>query len=216
MPPATRPRVGAQVLLLDAQDRVLLIHACDPDDPGAPMVGTARWRRRVRRNATSDSVPGGDRRVRHHSVHSGPSVMDPREPLHLPWPRPSPSRSRLPRPDQRRPAHDGAHPDRERTRERPRPPMVDCRRARRRGRQAPSRQSPHARGELARRPLPGRADAGERLTVAVVAESGAKCKGGDRGGGTVSAHALPSRKLVTVHSDGLWSVSEELASIVTG
>jgi hypothetical protein len=26
-------RVGARVLLLDSQDRVLLIHAKDPDDP---------------------------------------------------------------------------------------------------------------------------------------------------------------------------------------
>ncbi|ANN17245.1 NUDIX domain-containing protein [Amycolatopsis orientalis] len=29
----TEPRVGARVLLLDAHDRVLLIHARDPDDP---------------------------------------------------------------------------------------------------------------------------------------------------------------------------------------
>ncbi|WP_410583990.1 NUDIX domain-containing protein [Amycolatopsis sp. lyj-108] len=34
MPITAEPRVGARVLLLDAQDRVLLIHACDPDDPG--------------------------------------------------------------------------------------------------------------------------------------------------------------------------------------
>jgi 8-oxo-dGTP pyrophosphatase MutT (NUDIX family) len=30
---ATTPRIGARVLLLDATDRVLLIHALDPDDP---------------------------------------------------------------------------------------------------------------------------------------------------------------------------------------
>ncbi|UUV32263.1 NUDIX domain-containing protein [Amycolatopsis roodepoortensis] len=34
MPTTAEPRVGARVLLLDAQDRVLLIHACDPDEPG--------------------------------------------------------------------------------------------------------------------------------------------------------------------------------------
>ncbi|MGH3871434.1 MAG: hypothetical protein ACRDSR_07970 [Pseudonocardiaceae bacterium] len=31
---ATTPRIGARVLLLDAADRVLLIHALDPQDPG--------------------------------------------------------------------------------------------------------------------------------------------------------------------------------------
>jgi 8-oxo-dGTP pyrophosphatase MutT (NUDIX family) len=31
---STTPRVGARVLLLDSHDRVLLIHARDPDDPG--------------------------------------------------------------------------------------------------------------------------------------------------------------------------------------
>lgn len=31
---ATTPRIGARVLLLDAHDRVLLIHACDPHDRG--------------------------------------------------------------------------------------------------------------------------------------------------------------------------------------
>jgi ADP-ribose pyrophosphatase YjhB (NUDIX family) len=31
---AAAPRIGARVLLLDQQDRVLLIHARDPDDPG--------------------------------------------------------------------------------------------------------------------------------------------------------------------------------------
>lgn len=30
----TTPRIGARVLLLDANDRVLLIHACDPHDRG--------------------------------------------------------------------------------------------------------------------------------------------------------------------------------------
>jgi ADP-ribose pyrophosphatase YjhB (NUDIX family) len=30
----TTPRIGARVLLLDPADRVLLIHALDPDDPG--------------------------------------------------------------------------------------------------------------------------------------------------------------------------------------
>src|SRR5262245_54233171 len=30
----TAPRVGARVLLLDEPDRVLLMHALDPDDPG--------------------------------------------------------------------------------------------------------------------------------------------------------------------------------------
>jgi ADP-ribose pyrophosphatase YjhB (NUDIX family) len=30
---ATTPRIGARVLLLDTADRVLLIHALDPDDP---------------------------------------------------------------------------------------------------------------------------------------------------------------------------------------
>ncbi|SDP97802.1 NUDIX hydrolase [Lentzea jiangxiensis] len=30
----TTPRIGARVLLLDANDRVLLIHACDPQDRG--------------------------------------------------------------------------------------------------------------------------------------------------------------------------------------
>jgi ADP-ribose pyrophosphatase YjhB (NUDIX family) len=30
---ATAPRIGARVLLLDTRDRVLLIHALDPDDP---------------------------------------------------------------------------------------------------------------------------------------------------------------------------------------
>jgi len=36
MPPTTHddsPRVGARVLLLDHQDRILLMHARDPDDP---------------------------------------------------------------------------------------------------------------------------------------------------------------------------------------
>ncbi|WP_330274534.1 NUDIX domain-containing protein [Lentzea sp. NBC_00516] len=31
---STTPRIGARVLLLDANDRVLLVHACDPDDRG--------------------------------------------------------------------------------------------------------------------------------------------------------------------------------------
>lgn len=31
---ATSPRLGARVMLLDAADRVLLIHALDPQDPG--------------------------------------------------------------------------------------------------------------------------------------------------------------------------------------
>lgn len=34
MPTTTSPRVGARVLLLDTTDRVLLIHALDPEDPG--------------------------------------------------------------------------------------------------------------------------------------------------------------------------------------
>lgn len=54
--PATAPRIGARVLLLDPVDRVLLIHARDPDDsshhwwelpgggvdPGETLVDTAR------------------------------------------------------------------------------------------------------------------------------------------------------------------------------
>jgi ADP-ribose pyrophosphatase YjhB (NUDIX family) len=32
--PTTTPRIGARVLLLDVADRVLLIHALDPEDPG--------------------------------------------------------------------------------------------------------------------------------------------------------------------------------------
>ncbi len=32
--PTTTPRIGARVLLLDTTDRVLLIHAMDPEDPG--------------------------------------------------------------------------------------------------------------------------------------------------------------------------------------
>jgi len=31
--PLTTPRITARVLLLDPDDRILLIHACDPDDP---------------------------------------------------------------------------------------------------------------------------------------------------------------------------------------
>jgi ADP-ribose pyrophosphatase YjhB (NUDIX family) len=31
---STIPRIGARVLLLDAADRILLIHALDPEDPG--------------------------------------------------------------------------------------------------------------------------------------------------------------------------------------
>lgn len=31
--PTPTPQLGARVLLLDRADRVLLIHACDPDDP---------------------------------------------------------------------------------------------------------------------------------------------------------------------------------------
>ncbi|MET9631643.1 NUDIX domain-containing protein [Lentzea sp. NPDC006480] len=31
---ATTPRIGGRVLLLDADDRVLLVHACDPHDRG--------------------------------------------------------------------------------------------------------------------------------------------------------------------------------------
>ena len=34
MPTSTTPRIGARVLLLDTTDRVLLIHALDPEDPG--------------------------------------------------------------------------------------------------------------------------------------------------------------------------------------
>lgn len=34
MPDKLAPRVGARVLLLDHHDRILLIHARDPDDPG--------------------------------------------------------------------------------------------------------------------------------------------------------------------------------------
>ncbi|MGH3930103.1 MAG: NUDIX hydrolase [Pseudonocardiaceae bacterium] len=33
MPTSTTPRIGARVLLLDTTDRVLLIHALDPQDP---------------------------------------------------------------------------------------------------------------------------------------------------------------------------------------
>ncbi|MGH3570020.1 MAG: NUDIX domain-containing protein [Pseudonocardia sp.] len=33
-PTRTAPRIGARVLLLDTADRVLLIHALDPDEPG--------------------------------------------------------------------------------------------------------------------------------------------------------------------------------------
>lgn len=33
MPTTATPRIGARVLLLDTSDRVLLIHALDPDDP---------------------------------------------------------------------------------------------------------------------------------------------------------------------------------------
>ncbi|MGQ0773323.1 MAG: hypothetical protein ACT4NY_02720 [Pseudonocardiales bacterium] len=38
MPTHTAPRIGARVLLLDTTDRVLLIHALDPDDPGHHRV----------------------------------------------------------------------------------------------------------------------------------------------------------------------------------
>jgi hypothetical protein len=54
-PQIDTPRIGARVLLLDEHDRVLLMHARDPDDPaitggscpGAALMTENRWSRRL-------------------------------------------------------------------------------------------------------------------------------------------------------------------------
>ncbi|PWK84458.1 hypothetical protein C8D88_10873 [Lentzea atacamensis] len=59
-PPPSPQRIGARVLLLDAHDRVLLIHACDqPARPLPRLVGAARWRFGRRRGAGRRRTPRG-------------------------------------------------------------------------------------------------------------------------------------------------------------